>query len=104
MAAVANQTLSFCKLSRSLCAKPTPSKAAVFQSGGRKVEVCGARSSFVSPIKAMEASDAAKHSNGAANRSLVDSTGGDCGGVSGISFHSSVHPMLRFVPWIVAFI
>ncbi|XP_057806781.1 adenylyl-sulfate kinase 3-like isoform X2 [Salvia miltiorrhiza] len=87
MAAVATQAFSFCKLSRSLRAKPTtPSKAAVFQTGGRKLETCGggaARSRFVSPIRAMEASDAAKHANGAANQSMVDSAGGNCGGFSG---------------------
>lgn len=83
MAAVANQTWNFCKPSTLLCAKPAPLKAAaaVF----KKQEICGgaaARSSFVSPIKAMEASEAAKHANGAANQSVVDSTNEDCGGFS----------------------
>lgn len=79
MAAAANRTWNFCKPSTLLCAKPTPLKAAaVF----RKQEVCGGaavRSSFVSPIKAMEASEAAKHANGAANQSVVDSTDEDFG-------------------------
>ncbi|KAG6386809.1 hypothetical protein SASPL_151985 [Salvia splendens] len=86
MAAVANQTFSFSKLSRSRHVNPLAPPAAAFQScGGRKLEVCGgaaARSRFVSPIRAMENSRreienrATKHANGAANQSLVDSAAG----------------------------
>ncbi|KAL1567864.1 Adenylyl-sulfate kinase 2, chloroplastic [Salvia divinorum] len=83
MAAVANQTFSFSKLSRSIRVNPLTPPAAIQSGGGRKLEVCGgaaARSRFVSPIRAMEASGEAKHANGAANRSLFDSAAGDCGG------------------------
>lgn len=95
MAAFGNQTLNLCKYSvldfcEALYAKSTPSKAAVFQSRVKKFEICGgvSRSSFVAPIKAMEASEATKHVNGQAKQSPRNSTGdvltNDCGGFSGI--------------------
>lgn len=95
MAALANQTLNFCNNSSTLCAKPTPSKAAVFRTGV-KPEVCGggaSRSSIAAPIKAMEASEATKHANGAANQSLSDSAADDCSGCSGIRTHSQLSHM-----------
>ncbi|KAH6799583.1 hypothetical protein C2S51_036067 [Perilla frutescens var. frutescens] len=85
MAAVPNQTLNFCN-SSTFCSQPTPLKAAVFQTAGKKLQACGggaARSSFAAPIKAMEASEATKHANGAGNQSLVGSASDDCSGCSG---------------------
>lgn len=90
-AAFGNQTLNLCKSSaldppQALAAKSTPSKAAVFRGRGKKSEICGGagRSSFLAPIKAMEASKTTTHVNGQAKPSRRDSPGDDCGGFSGI--------------------
>lgn len=104
MAALATQTLNFCNNSSTLCAKPTPLKAAVFRTGVKKLEVCGggaSRSSFAAPIKAMEASEATKHANGAANQSVSDSAADDCSGCSGIHTHTqSSHMSSLFLPFL----
>ncbi|KAI3462685.1 hypothetical protein Pfo_019348 [Paulownia fortunei] len=96
MAALGNQTLNLCKssaldVSEALYAKSTPSKAAVFRSRVKKLEICGGatRSSFLAPIKAMEASETTTHANCQAKQSRRNSTGdvltNDCGGFSGKS-------------------
>ncbi|PIN25496.1 Adenosine 5'-phosphosulfate kinase [Handroanthus impetiginosus] len=98
MATFGNQTLNLCKssaldfsLSEALCAKLTPSKAAVFHRGGKILEICGgvARSRFLAPIKAMEASETTTHANGQAKQagcsSTADVLANNCGGFSGQS-------------------
>lgn len=93
MTALCVQTLNLRKssalqFSEAAYAQLPPSKDAC---RGKKFEVSGgvARSSFVAPIRAMEASEATKHANGKSNHSLHNSTGDvftdDCGGFSGIS-------------------
>ncbi|KAG8373844.1 hypothetical protein BUALT_Bualt11G0067500 [Buddleja alternifolia] len=91
-----NQTLNLCKSSDSdftevLYSKSTPYKAADFRGGGKKSEICGgvARSRFLAPIRAMEASKTTTHVNGHAHEVRRNSTGDvhadDCGGFSGKS-------------------
>ncbi|CAA0814357.1 Adenylyl-sulfate kinase 1- chloroplastic [Striga hermonthica] len=65
MAALGNKTLNLCKSSDLGCysaasIKATPLKAIVFLGTGRKSEIC-CGSSFVPPIKAMEASEMTTH-------------------------------------------
>ncbi|KAL2246772.1 adenylyl-sulfate kinase 3 isoform X2 [Sesamum indicum] len=91
MAALGNQTPGLCKSSvldffDAVHAKSTPSKAAAFRSRGKKLEICGgaARSSFLQPIKAMEASANSKGKQ-ARSSSAGDVLSNDCGGFSGES-------------------
>ncbi|KAK6152784.1 hypothetical protein DH2020_012423 [Rehmannia glutinosa] len=88
MAALGNHTLNLCKssaldFSEALYAKSTPSKASVFRGRGQKLEICGgvARSSFLTPIKAMEAPETTTHANGRPGDVLTN----DCSGLSGKS-------------------
>ncbi|KAK6152797.1 hypothetical protein DH2020_012436 [Rehmannia glutinosa] len=88
MAALGNHTLNLCKssaldFSEALYAKSTPSKASVFRGRGQKLEICGgvARSSFLAPIKAMEAPETTTHANGRPGDVLTN----DCSGLSGKS-------------------
>ncbi|GFP78898.1 adenylyl-sulfate kinase chloroplastic [Phtheirospermum japonicum] len=90
MAAFGNQTLNLCKSSaldrsETVYANSTPSKASVFCNRGLKSAIQGgvARSTFVAPIKAMEASETTTHQ---AKQSRRNSTGDvladNCGGFS----------------------
>ncbi|KAL0431491.1 UNVERIFIED_CONTAM: Adenylyl-sulfate kinase, chloroplastic [Sesamum radiatum] len=92
MAALGNQTPGLCKssvldFSEAVHAKSTPSKAAAFRSRGKKLGICRggvARSSFLRPIKAMEASANSKGKQ-ARSSSAGDVLSNDCGGFSGES-------------------
>ncbi|KAK4410076.1 Adenylyl-sulfate kinase, chloroplastic [Sesamum angolense] len=87
MAALGNQTPgSVLDFSEAVHAKSTPYKAAAFGSRGKKLEICGgvARSSFLPPIKAVEASANSKGKQ-ARSSSAGDVLSNDCGGFSGES-------------------
>ncbi|KAL6587718.1 Adenylyl-sulfate kinase 2, chloroplastic [Orobanche minor] len=91
MAALGNKTLNFCKssgldFSEAPCAKSTPTKAAVFTGRGKKSAIAGgvARSTFVAPIKAMEASETTTHQAKQSRRiSDGDVLTNNCSGFSG---------------------
>ncbi|KAL0395834.1 UNVERIFIED_CONTAM: Adenylyl-sulfate kinase, chloroplastic [Sesamum calycinum] len=87
MAALGNQTPgSVLDFSEAVHAKSTPYKAAAFRSRGKKLEICGgvARSSFLPPVKAVEASANSKGKQ-ARSSSAGDVLSNDCGGFSGES-------------------
>ncbi|KAL8528828.1 hypothetical protein ACS0TY_006327 [Phlomoides rotata] len=87
MTALCIQTLNLCKSSALHFSEAPYAKSPPFKLAGfKKFEVSGgvARSSFVAPIKAMEASEATKHANGQPSQSLHNSAADDFSGKNAV--------------------